>query len=189
MFNTCEHYIWLSGQDQELAKKKIEFKLEDQRLNPGKYSWKEKSVLKTRDRITDGIRAEIAVARYLRMDWNLEHELDDIRGSDLEFGIEVKGTSIPEGNLYCSDNTLGHYIKRSRSIPVVLARVGFWPMVEFPGWIMSGEISKYPFQNQLAKHNRGYLVPVNKLKSMVELEDLMIYWKKHHSRGKYDLPS
>lgn len=186
-FVECDHWIVVTGADRELAEAKITFKLNDIKVNRDKYSWVEKSVLKDSARVSEGIKGELAVARYLKLDWGLEHDLRDNRGSDLEFGIEVKATSYPSGNLYCSDNTLGHYIRRSSKIPVVCARVGFWPIVEFPGWIFSGEIAKFPFQANEHKHNRGYLVPSDKLKPMNELEDLIAYWKKNFSNGKYDI--
>lgn len=139
--------------------------------------------LKPERSILSGYRAEMATSRYLRID-KLDHvSAFNGRGNlnwdkgDLEYGIEVKATENPNGNLFCGEKPLREYIQRSSNTPVVGVQIAFWPIVIFQGWIRAYDIQKYPFKGNNVRHTAGYLVPTDKLRRMSELKELIKQWK------------
>lgn len=153
-----------------------------QRLRAGKRraAKDDQTFLSSDVSILAGYRAEMATARYLGIDFDQTISAVNSSKGDLEFGIEVKATEKPKGNLFCSEKTLRDYLKRSIHTPIVLARVDAWPFVELVGWIFAKDVSRYPFQQTHARHNKGYLVPIEKLQPMIELQNLIAYWQVYN---------
>lgn len=170
-------WICLARDDRERIEPVIKRKLKF--IRDGRRQKREKQFQSDEQAITNGLRGEIAVSRYLRIDWYGDDE-SLVTAGDLEFGVEVKATDKANGNLYVSDNTLREYLKRSSHTPIVLARVDAWPFTELVGWIFAKEVSRYPFQQTHAMHNKGYLVPVEKLQPMIELQNLIAYWQVYN---------
>lgn len=167
-----------------MVEKRIVSKLREDETGKRKIPKNDKRFLNPEQAVTDGLRGEIAVARYLKLKWFGELSSDDNIRGDLEFGIEVKATSNPRGNLYCSQKTYNDYMRRSPNTPIVLARVDAWPWTELPGWIFAKDLILFPFNRSNARHNSGYLVPVKSLSPLNELEDLIKYWHEFNSKNQ-----
>jgi hypothetical protein len=176
-FVESEHWILVSEIDRRLVSRRIQQILHDARSGKWKVPKNDKRFLSPGEAIQSGQRGEIALSRYCDLKWANEYGLGNNMNGDLEFGIEVKATNYSDGNLFCSQKTLNDYLHRSGNTPIVLARTGLWPVVEFCGFIYAKEINKFPFYRTNQRHNIGYLVPQDKLRAMCEFKRLVAHWK------------
>jgi hypothetical protein len=178
MFSDCEHWILVSGDDQELVAKRIAEKENEISSGRGRYARRgNNQVIKREQAIACGLRGEIALGRYAGLEWFNEHGLGNNLNGDLEFGIECKSIDWTKGNLGCTQTCLDQYLKRSPHVPLVLAVTDAWPFVEFWGFLYAREISKYPFIKPDTNYNAGFMVPRDKLRSMDEFKKLIDHWR------------
>ena len=173
-------FIAVSEQDQRLTDSVIEKVLAHERAGKRRIPKNDQRFLPVEIAETDGMRGECASARYLGLRWKLaEVGWSEWSAGDLGYGIEVKSTSKPNGNLYCSSKTHADYMRRNMNTIVMLARVDAWPWVEFPGWILAKDLPRYPFTPTNARHNSGFLVPVEKLQPIDSLAQWCFDRLKH----------
>lgn len=173
-----ENWIVISKQDQMMIDDFANMQIERLRSGKRRASKHDPTFLQSKDSILIGYRGEWAVSRWLEIQMDFTTDARVAMGGDLDFGIEVKTTDNPNGNLFCSAKTYADYIKRNLKTPVVLAKTCSWPWVELPGWIFANELPKFPFKRIDIRHNPGFLVPINRLRPMSELKKLCNDWQK-----------
>lgn len=177
-FLESDHWILLSLQDQEFIDAKIDAILRDNAENKKKFTAKQnRQIIETPKAIRCGYRAEYALSRYLNLKWSNE-QIGNYHKPDLEYGIEVKATDKPAGNLWCSQTHLDGYLRRDPNTPLVCVVMAMWPWVEFHGFLYAREVQRYPYQAPGFRGNAGYLAPRDKLRPMEKFKELVEYWKK-----------
>lgn len=171
-------WILVSGQDKLMVEEFSAFQY--QRLEQKKRfaSKDDPTFLPSKESILTGYKGEWAASRWLEIEMDFTTDAKQAMFGDLDFGIEVKATTNPSGNLWCSLKTLNDYIRRSPNTPVICAKVAYWPWVELPGWLYAKEIKKFPFTKTHERHNNGFLVPLKNLRPMSDLKKLCEHWKK-----------
>lgn len=166
-------FIALSIQDQKLTQVLIEAELAHEAKGKRFIPKNDQRFNNKIQTLTEGIRGELAVSRYLKISFSRELSKVDHFSGDLQFGIEVKATGKDNGNLYCSKKTHADYYARDKNTPIVLARVSNWPWVELPGWLTASEVVRFPFNRTDPRHNEGYLVHVSHLRPIEQLVDMV----------------
>lgn len=170
-------WILISGSDHHLVDERVSREIRNEKAGKRRIPKNDRRFLPQGEALLAGARGEIAASRYFYLEWSSNLPNPDHMNGDLELGIEVKATDWPDGNLHVSQKTLNDYLVRSRHVPIVLARTGMWPYVEFPGWIFAGEVSKFPFKKTNHFQNDAFQVPVSELRPIYELEALISSWK------------
>lgn len=164
----CEN--WIRIMDLDIEKIKVIDKRILDAVRAGKVkNRKDRKQYRPREQVhLDSLCAEYAFSRYAGIRWN-KSDFDSRHEGDCEFHIEIVNSDNPDFGLLRNMNEV------ISDRPYVCVKSNLHPFYQFRGWAWGRDLKKKPAANP--KLHDMYLIPLEQLKPIDELLEIIEHWK------------